>query len=140
MNKLVIPFLIIVFTIDYIATQFPAAPRALTWLPEVYSGLILLVVVARLVTGQKLDVPAKYALWAAGMIMLILAGVLLNQVQPGAVFSGARNYFRYMPVFLLPMAFPFSEQQLKTQLMWLLGLLVVQVRSLFTSVLSSSQA
>jgi hypothetical protein len=47
-------------------------------------------------------------------------------VQPGAVFAGLRVYFKYLPFFLLPAVYEFSDDEIKKQLKLVLGLALLQ--------------
>ncbi|MFV2057710.1 MAG: hypothetical protein ACC707_14685 [Thiohalomonadales bacterium] len=51
----------------------------------------------------------------------------MNQVDVGAIFAGLRTYFRYAPIFLLPIVFPVSDAEIRVQLKFLLLLILLQI-------------
>lgn len=126
MNYLVYGMLILCFTVDFAAQTFTFVPRLVTWTPELASGVLLLGLIGHL-GARRIEIPGKYVIWGLFMTLVIVAGILLNQVQPGAVFAGARKYFRYVPIFILPIVYRFSDAELKGQLKVLLALMLVQL-------------
>ncbi len=125
MNLLLYLLFLSIFSVDFISETF-LAPRIITWLPEMISAAIGVALIAQF-SRQRPVIPAKYLIWIAYMMLIILAGIVLNQVQPGAVFSGLRTYFRYAPVFILPLVYSFTDKQLKGQMYFLLSLAIFQL-------------
>ena len=74
-------------------------PRIVSWAPELLSAIITLVVLAYLAKNRVFLIPAKYIVFFSLFLLFLVVGIIANQVQPGAVFSGLRRYFRYAPFF-----------------------------------------
>jgi len=109
-------FLIILFTyvfvIDYLITHAHLLPKIFRWAPEILSGIAFLIVSAQFAKNRILFLPARYVIFFILFILFLAIGVIVNQVQPGAIFSGIRKYFRYAPFFLLPLVFNFSDEDI----------------------------
>ena len=115
-----------VFTLDYLVGEFDFIPRIVSWFPEVISGALLLLVAIRAAMSE-IVVPPEYVLRAALMFMLILIGILINDVGSGTIFYDMRNYFLYVAAFLAPMAFAFSDDQIRRQMLVVLKFALVQI-------------
>lgn len=102
-------------------------PRALSWTPEIISGLMMPVVALRIAADRSVVIPRKYMVWFGIMAVLIAMGVVTNAVQSGAVFAGLRAYFRYAPAFLLPLVYYFSDKEITQQLKFVLFLGLLQL-------------
>lgn len=125
--KLVVYLLLIsLFIVEYAAEFAGSAGRILTWMPELLSLITLLVVVLRVVATKQLLVHPKYLVFFFLFSLHILAGVILNAVQPGAIMQGLRVYLKFFPFFLLPAVYLFSDQEMKNQLRLVLVLAVMQ--------------
>ena len=127
MNKLVICLLVSIFTLDYFGIELRILSREITWLPDILSMFALLAVLAATSSGFKTRVPQRYKLYIAAFIFISIIGVILNTVSAGPMITGIRNYFKYLPFFLLPFAYHFTARHLKWQVKWLVPLVAVQV-------------
>jgi hypothetical protein len=116
-----------VFLSEWIVTGLGIGTRLVTWSPEIFSGVTLLVVGMRLATDRTILVPQKYIILFSITIVLIIVGVVANTVQSGAIFAGLRRYFRYAPIFLLPIVYQFSDDQFKQQLKFFLVFALLQL-------------
>lgn len=110
----------------YLAGEFEMMPRFFTWLPEIISIFILMIVVLRASIFKSIKIHKFYYIWFLFIIIHILIGVFVNQVTPGAVIAGLRQYFKYIPIFLLPAVFTIKEKQLTQQLVFLLVMAIAQ--------------
>ena len=90
---------------NYLASELEVIPRFLTWLPEIISIFILMIVVIRASIFKSLKIHKFYYIWSIFIIIHILIGVFANQVSPGALIAGMRQYFKYIPIFLKPVVF-----------------------------------
>jgi len=101
-------------------------PGQLRLLPEAISGVTLLLVVLLGLRTRFRYVRAEYWLSLFAVALVLLFGVLANGVDAGPVISGVRFYLRALPLFLLPAVYPFTDRQVRTQLLVLLGAVLVQ--------------
>ena len=100
------------FVVDYVVLRVRALPKIVGTAPEIISGVILLIVCVIFAKRRTLNISAKYVLFFIFFILFLLIGEIVNQVQPGAIFSGIRKYFRYAPIFLLPLAYNFDDKDI----------------------------
>jgi hypothetical protein len=120
-------FLMIVSVLlgEYLTQEF-SLPRYIAWLPEMVSLLAGLIVIVRGIQTRFRDVDAKYFIVFGIMALHIVAGVILNQMSAGVVFSGIRIYLKSLPFFFLPLVVKFEDQDLKWQLLLIAGICLVQ--------------
>lgn len=127
MNAIIYILVAAVMLTEWMVTSLGIGPRFLSWTPEIISASILLIVALRIAADRSVIIPRKYIVLFSVMFVLIAMGIVTNTVQSGAVFAGLRTYFRYAPVFLLPMVYYFSDEQIKRQLKFLLVLALLQL-------------
>jgi hypothetical protein len=110
---------------EYLTKEF-SLPRYVAWLPEMVSLCAGLIVIVRGIQSRFRDVDAKYFIVFGIMALHILAGVVLNQMSPGVVFSGIRIYLKSLPFFFLPLVVKFEDRDLKWQLLLVAGISLIQ--------------
>jgi len=118
---------ILVFFVGYIADSIGGATRVISWLPELLSGLVAIQVVFLLATNRKIQLSAGYLFIFISITLLMIAAVIANAVQPGAIFAGIRTYMKYLPFFFLPLVVPVASRALQLQLKLVLVLVLLQV-------------
>ena len=126
-NLLVIATLVCSFSVDYLARKLGLISPYFILLPELFSGIALLVVFARILAGKRLLLDARYILFLVLLFFTIAMGAVAQAVPSGAIISGLRDYLRFLPFFLLPAIYPFTGRQIKAQLTVLGVMLIVQV-------------
>ena len=113
--------LCVVFFTKYLVADMGMVGKAIALVIEALSFLTFIIFVMTYALKKELyiskDYIAVFFLFSASVVL----GAFANGVQPGAVFSGVRNVFMYMPYFLLPLVFRFSEKDISAQI----GLLVL---------------
>lgn len=124
MNKLMYLMFSAIFVLDWNIDIFP---RVFTWAPEMISGLVAVIVITKIATTRRLAIQPKFLLFFTMLSLLVVAGLVANMVQPGAIFAGIRNYAKHIPIFLLPAVYDFSDKEIKNQLSFLLILTLFQV-------------
>jgi hypothetical protein len=110
-----------------IVKQLGSVAGYIAWIPDILSIAFVLVVVGQLSVRKRLDVAPKYVFLGAIVFMHLLLGVLINSVQPGAVFAGLRAYLKCMPLFLLPMVIEFTDGQMARYLKFVVLLSLIQL-------------
>jgi len=127
MTMLVALLLISIFTVDYLVVELELVSRYVIIVPEVFSLLIGLLIVGRSVVLRRWEQPVRYVWLLVAFILVCLIGVVAQVVEPGALVAGLRNYFKFLPVLLLPAVYRFSDRQLRIFLGIFLLLAVLQV-------------
>lgn len=120
-----------VFSLDFLSSELGSLPRAITWVPELLSGLVFLVFVIHIATTKSLCLHPKYVFLFFVFSLILLAGIALNSVGTGAIFIGLRYYLKYIPFFLLPVIFDYSDEDIQKQLKFLLILGLLQFPLVF---------
>ena len=82
-------------------------------LPEAAAAGLTIVILALAINQRKTAIPFKYMVWAMFFVIALICGAFTNQVNTGAVVFGIREYFKYAPLFLLPLVYEFSEKDLR---------------------------
>ncbi len=116
-----------VFFVDFFSISLGVLPKVVTLLPDVLAVAILANLIVRGAVRKSLCINAKYILLFAVLFVEIVAGIILNNVDLGTVFAAIRNYFKYVPLFLLPAIAIISETEFKQQLKFLLALAFLQL-------------
>jgi len=114
------------FVLPYLST-LGLVPRQVTWLMDLISAAVLMVVILRLTARKPVSIGIIY--WPV-LILICLNmtfGVVLNAVSPGTLFAALRDNFKFLPLFFLPVFYSFSQAQLHKQLLLLLGLTLMQL-------------
>lgn len=126
MTTLLYSLFISIFFLDYLVFKIEVGFRIITWVPEVFSILITIIVIIRAAFYKTVALNKKYVLFFSAFVLHVIIGIIVNQVPAGAIIAGLRMYFRFVPLFLLPAVYDFSDQQIKKQLKFLLLLAVLQ--------------
>ena len=126
-NSILYILFIYLFVVDYFVLRVRVLPKIVSLTPEIFSGIVLLIVCMLFVKYRVLNIPVKYVILFAFFILFLLVGVLLNQVQAGAFFSGIRKYFRYAPFFILPLVYYFSDKEIGKLINLLLLFTLIQL-------------
>jgi hypothetical protein len=126
MNGLVLTLILVVTTFGYLI-GVGVLPHPAKYAAELMSGLVLLVVFIGGTRNRFQFVRPAYwfAFGAVGATML--CGALANSLEPGPLFAGLRSYLRAVPLFFLPAVYAFSARQIRTQLLVLLMVCLVQL-------------
>ena len=126
MQILVYILFLTVFFADF-TQQGVNIPKALRLMPEVISLAGTLVVVALLAKNKILSLNAKYFIFFLIFAVHLLNGIIINGTPSGAIVGGLRIYLKYIPFFLLPLVYEFSDDEIKRQMKFLLVLCVFQL-------------
>lgn len=125
-NLLVIGLFLAVFSVEYLITERGLLHPYLVLLPEMLSGVAMLIVVMRMMAGVRLAIDWRYVTFLALLCFVLVFGFVLQEVPTGAVVAGIRSHLMFIPFFLLPAVHRFTPAQLKMQLAVLMGLLLLQ--------------
>jgi hypothetical protein len=125
MNALPITIFILVCVAEFVVREGYAGSY-FTLLPDALSAIALLIVAARFLATRTLYLDGRYLALLAALLVAMVLGVLWQMPSSGTIVSGLRQYFKYLPLFLLPAVYEFSPRQLKAQLIVFGSLLAVQ--------------
>lgn len=126
MNALVYATFMSTFLVTWTSPGFEAPAEAKV-IPDLLAGLVGLVVIGRFATQPRDAIQGRYVVLAVLMVALLLASVLANMVNAGAVFQAVRTYVMHIPLFLLPAVYRFSPDQVRRQLVFGLCLVLLQL-------------
>ncbi len=116
----------VVFISDF-TQQGLVIPKAIRLLPEVVSLLGTFAVVGLVSKNKMLSLSTKYWIFFLIFAVHLLNGIVINDTPTGAIVAGLRVYLKYIPFFVLPLVYEFSEDQIQRQMKVLLTLLVFQL-------------
>lgn len=125
MNAFILFMILVVTTFEYF-TDVGWLPRIAKFVPELITGIVVLLVVVLGVRSRYRYVQPLYWIVFGCMAIVMLCGIIANALGPGTVVAGLRTYLRALPLFLLPAVYAFSEKQIRTQLQWLAVIAVIQ--------------
>ena len=126
MHRLILLLFISIFLLDYLSITLKILPRSVTWAPEIISMFVMAVVFMRLGMVGARDLPTKYRVFLILFLLNISMGIIINLVSAPVLIAGFRTYLKFLPFFLVPFVFRFSEKQIKTQLIFLLCCILLQ--------------
>src|SRR5690606_23543006 len=106
--------------------QLQIVHRYFVPLPELLTGICLLIALGRLLAGKEVALDWRYVAFFALFLFMLIFGFVTQSMPAGAVISGLRGYVKFVPFFLLPAVYPFTVRQLKVQLAILLTILFLQ--------------
>ncbi len=126
MRFVVYAMILSVLLAEYLKLTF-SLPQPVAWLPEIVSLFAALIVIVRGIQNRFQDVDARYLIVFGIMFMHIVAGVVLNQMSPGVLFTGIRIYLKSLPFFFLPLVVKVEDRDLKWQLLLIAAICLVQL-------------
>ncbi len=119
--------LVFTFTLDYFAVKLGLISRLFTLIPEFISLLVALVVIARSIVLRRWEQPGRYIWLFVALFLFGMIGAVAEAVDPGPLTFGLRNYFKFVPLFLLPAVYQFSDKQMRVVLGTFLVMVALQV-------------
>lgn len=126
MNILLYAILASIFVIEYLANNLKVISKIFILFPELLSAIAIVVILLRAVRSKYIAISPKYVVLIIIFGLHILVGILINTVQPGAIVAGVRTYLKYLPFFLLPAVYEYTDEEIKRLLKLLLVISVAQ--------------
>ena len=114
--KLLLPSSVIfaISLITILKEQMPGLPARVQYVPDLVVAFVGSIVVARIVLLGRIGLlPLRYWLVFVGFLYVVVCGSILNHLSADVAVAGIRYYFKYVPLFLLPFAFDYSEKDIK---------------------------
>lgn len=113
MSLLISLLLVSTFVFDYLAIKLGVISKVFTLVPEVFSLMVVLVIVGRSLVLRSWEQPIRYVWFFVAFFLVCMIGIAAEAVDPGPLMNGLRNYFKFLPLLLLPAVYQFSDKQLK---------------------------
>lgn len=127
MHALILAMIVSVVTFPYLVKEAGWLSRWFSYTPEILSMIAAGYVLVVGVQSRFRFVRPGYWLVFGALLLLVVISAIVNHLQPGPMFAGIRNYLRAMPFFFLPAVLLITDRQLRTQLIVLLVLCLVQL-------------
>jgi hypothetical protein len=124
MHALVIALLLAILVLEYLIEAHGLLHPYAILIPEMLSGIVMLVVLVRLMNGTRVSFDWRYGLFVLVLLFTMAFGYSVQDVPTGAMLAGVRSYLKFLPFFLLPAVHRFSARELRVQLTLLLVLAV----------------
>lgn len=99
----------------------------LALLPETASGFLLILLLFAIGRRNAMALSPKYIIVGVILVLHISLGGILNAISPGAFVGGIRVYFAFLPLFILPAVYEFSERETRSFLKFVLAFALLQV-------------
>jgi hypothetical protein len=126
MQALVIALLIQIMVVEYLVEYRGFLNAYAILIPELLSGIAMLVVLVRIMGGARIAFDWRYGIFLVALLFTIVFGYMVQGVPEGAMLAGARSYLKFLPFFLLPAVHRFTTRQLHIQLMLLLAIALAE--------------
>ena len=126
MQGLVVALFLQILIVEYLVERRGLLSPYFVLIPELLSGIVMIVVLLRLMNGTRLSLDWRYGLFLVVLLFTITFGWAVQDVPTGAMLAGARAYVKFLPFFLLPAVHGFTRRQLRVQLGLLLALALFQ--------------
>jgi hypothetical protein len=125
-NRLVIGLLIAILGIEYLVRERGFLHPYFVLLPELLSAIAMAIVLGRIVAGARVAIDWRYLCFIGLLVFTMVLGFIVQDVSTGAMVAGIRAHLKFLPFFLLPLVYRFSTREIGSQMLVLLGLLVIQ--------------
>ncbi len=125
MNKLLYLLFLSIFLFDYLS-DIGLFSRYITWFPEFLTIVVILIISARITVGYGNNFPPICSAFFILLFSNIAIGAVSNHVSSGPLIAGTRMYLKFIPFFILPFVYYFSENQISKQLKLLFFLFLIQ--------------
>jgi hypothetical protein len=132
MQRLILLMIVVATTFDYLFKgdkmgRFGFLPREATYLAEILGVAALLYVVFVGTQDRFRYVRPAYLIIFSALLFTILAGIVLNRVEPGPMIAGIRTFLRAIPWIFIGAVVAFTENDIRNQLRLLLGIALIQI-------------
>ncbi len=127
MKKFIYIFIVVAVLFDAFVNYLGRIGIVFELLPEAMGAMVLVIVAYELANRRPLTVPPRYLVLFSLFLLFLIFGWITNHVNSGAVLGGIRNYFRYMPIFLLPFLYRIDDEDITKILKLILLLAVLQI-------------
>src|SRR5512145_547693 len=102
MHGLVIALFLSILVVEYLVDRLRLIHPYFVLLPELLSGIVMIVVLLRLMHGARVSFDWRYGVFIVALLFTVAFGWATQDVPQGAMLAGARSYLKFIPFFLLP--------------------------------------
>ena len=114
------------FVLDWLFFRYGIGIRPLTWIPEFISVIVAVSIPFKTAVTKQINLPLKYSILLTIYIANLIIGFLLNDVNGWVMLAGLRIYTKFLPVFLLPIIFSFTEHDFRKLILFVFVLAMIQ--------------
>ena len=114
------------FVLDWLFFRYGIGIRPLTWIPEFISVIVAVSIPFKTAVTKQINLPLKYSILLTIYIANLIIGFLLNDVNGWVMLAGLRIYTKFLPVFLLPIIFSFTERDFRKLILFVFVLAMIQ--------------
>ncbi len=126
-NLLIIVVLALAFLRNYLQREIGELPSQFKYSLDGLIGIAAVFVVAKLLVSHRwTKIPIVYFFLFICFCYAVIAGAFINSISPDVLFAGFRTYFKYVIVFLIPIAFIYTARDREVQIKVLLFLVAIQ--------------
>lgn len=116
------------FAVNFLMHEFPELPDRFRYGPDALLAFVGAVVAARLIVTRRFtSIPIGYWVVSLGFTYVVICAAVVNDVSPEATFGGFRFFYKYVPLFLLPFAYNYTETDVKRLFMLVMGMTILQI-------------
>ena len=126
MVPIAVYFLIIYVFISPILIQYGVLPNVAKWGVDILAGAFLPISLIRWAITKKYYAKRSYLVIISFAFFIAAISFLLNQGSAPALILGLKQHFKYLPFFLLPLFYDFTESEIKKILFLLCFILLLQ--------------
>lgn len=101
-------------------------PRKLSFSIEILAFAVAFYLLIIYALNKRFSIGISYFLLFFLFIVHLIVGIVFNTVPAGAIFGGIRRYFIFIPLFILPIVYRFTDREILTQLKVLLFFGLIQ--------------
>ncbi|MCK5096489.1 MAG: hypothetical protein KAR45_00205, partial [Desulfobacteraceae bacterium] len=114
------------FVLDWLFLTYGIGIRQMTWMPEIISIIIAVLIPFRTAVTKESHLPIKYIFLLFIYLAHIGIGFLLNDVSGWTVLAGLRIYTKFIPIFLVGLIFPLTVQEFTKLVLFVFVLAMIQ--------------
>lgn len=100
--------------------------KVAAFLPDMVAAALALSVLLRITQRHPIILAPKYIFIGLTFILTVVVGFFVNDMKASTMVLGIRDYLRFIPIFLVPAVFTFSEKDMKRILLFILALSLLQ--------------
>jgi hypothetical protein len=115
-----------IFFADWLYFVVGIGHRYMTWIPEFMALLAFLYIPAAMALKKEFRLPPKYTLLIILYIVHIGTGFVVNSMEVGTIIAGSRQFFKFIPIFLLPSVVELTENDIIRILKFIFLMAVIQ--------------
>jgi len=126
-NRIIIFCFILIFILGIVLQEVGLGVRFSAIIPDFVSLIFISIFLVVFGLKKELNIQSKYVILFIMFLLTVTVGLVLNNVKAGTIIAGIRNYFKYLPFFLVPIVYNFSDEDLKKQIKLFLIMILIQL-------------